>query len=151
MVFKLVPGFLPSQSGFHFTNSYDRGTEYPIVTLPLVGNVVSGDAGNGLCGGFVLAALDLFCHNPRLAPPPNTDKPPAGSPIFNYIVGRLLDSFASPTPSSPTGNAGRVIEWIHTPGHDVLLSFYGWGLARRAIARRTSKRGTRTSRSRRTL
>ena len=105
------------------------------MTLPVVGTIVAGDAGNGLCGGFVLAALDLFRHNPRLLPPPNTevDRPPAGSPIFNYIVGRLLDSFACPTLAFPMGNAARVIEWIHTPGHDVLLSFYGWGLARRVV------------------
>jgi hypothetical protein len=133
MTFTRVPGFLPSQSGFHFKNDYDTGTNYPVVTLPLVGTIVSGDAGNGICGGFVLAALDLFRHKPRLAPPPNTDRPAAGSPIFNYLVGRLLDSLAGPTLEFPAGNGARVIEWIHTPGHDVLLSLYGWGLARRIV------------------
>src|SRR6266481_3557558 len=92
MSFTRMPGFLPSQSGFHFSNTYPHGTAYPVVTLPLVGSIISGDAGNGLCGGFVLAALDLFRHSPRLPPPANTDvdRPPSGSPIFNYIVGRLL-------------------------------------------------------------
>ena len=135
MAFTRVPGFLPSQSGFHFSNSYPSGTSYPVVVLPVVGTIVAGDAGNGLCGGFVLAALDLFRHSPRLLPPPNTDvdRPPAGSPIFNSIVRRLLDSFACPTLAFPMGNAARVIEWIHTPGHDVIVSFYGWGLARRVV------------------
>jgi len=127
MSFTRVPGFLPSQSGFHFSNTYPHGTAYPVVTLPLVGSIISGDAGNGLCGGFVLAALDLFRHSPRLPPPANTDvdRPPSGSPIFNYIVGRLLDSFVP--------NAAKVIEWIHTPGHDVIVSFYGAGLAKRVV------------------
>src|SRR5215470_1712313 len=129
MTFTRVPGFLPSQSGFHFANSYPSGTNYPIVSLPVVGNIVAGDAGNGLCGGFVLAALDLFCHSPRLLPPPDTTLPPAGSPIFNYIVARLMDSFGSP---SRNFNAARVIEWIHTPGHEVQIPIVT-GLAKRVV------------------
>jgi hypothetical protein len=82
----------------------------------------------------VLAALDLFRHTPRLVPPPNTDldRPPNGSPIFNYITQRLIDSFGSVV-QGPHANAARAIEWIRTPGHDVLLSFYGAGLARRVV------------------
>src|SRR5258707_665913 len=60
MSFTRVPGFLPSQSGFHFSNNYPYGTPYPAVNLPIVGTIISGDAGNGLCGGFVMATLDLF-------------------------------------------------------------------------------------------
>jgi hypothetical protein len=131
MGFTRVPGFLPSTSGFHFVNNYQKGTNYPVVSLPIVGTIVAGDAGNGLCGGFVLAALDLFCHNPRFHPPPNgvANQPPAGSPIFNYLVGRLLDSFG-PVNNS---NAAKVIEWIHRPGHDVTVSAFGAGLARRVV------------------
>jgi hypothetical protein len=132
MSFTRVPGFLPSQSGFHFSNDYPPGTPYPAVNLPIVGTVISGDAGNGLCGGFVMATLDLFRHKPRLSPPPNTDRPPPGSPIFNYISGRLLDSFGD-IQQGLHGNALRVIEWIHNPGHDVVVSFYGAGLAQRMI------------------
>jgi hypothetical protein len=47
MAFTRVPGFLPSQSGFHFSNSWPHGTSYPIVNLPVVGPVSGGDAGNG--------------------------------------------------------------------------------------------------------
>jgi hypothetical protein len=134
MAFTRVPGFLPSQSGFHFSNSYPSSTNYPVISLPIVGTIVAGDAGNGLCGGFVLAALDLFCHSPRLSPPnTGTDKPPAGSPIFNYLVARLLDGFGYPNADAPLGNAARVIEWIHTPGHDVTISLFGAGLARRVV------------------
>jgi hypothetical protein len=121
--------FLPSQSGFLFGNSYPPGTNYPVVSLPLVGNIVAGDAANGLCGGFVLAALDLFCHSPRLLPQPDKTPPPSGSPIFNYLVQRLLNSFGVP---SRNFNAGRVIEWIHTPGHEVLVSIVT-GLAKRVV------------------
>ena len=110
MAFTRVPEFLPSQSGFHFSNDWDPGTTYPVVTLPVVGTIVSGDAGNGLCGGFVLAALDLFCHTPRLLPPPNTnqDRPANGSTIFNYITGRLIDSFGD-VAQGTHANAARVI------------------------------------------
>jgi len=127
-----VAGFLPSQSGFHFSNSYPQNTPYPAVSLPIVGPIVAGDAGNGLCGGFVLAALDLFCHSPRLAPPPDTDRPPAGSPIFTYIVGRLMDSFGQPGQGF-AANAARVVEWIHTPDEDVNTAINGPGLGRRVV------------------
>ncbi len=86
MAFTRVPGFLPSQSGFHFANNWPLDTVYPVVTLPIVGTIAGGDAGNGLCGGFVLAALDLFLHSPRLFPPPNTDRPANGSMLFSYIT-----------------------------------------------------------------
>ncbi|MEP6916496.1 MAG: hypothetical protein ABJC89_12660, partial [Acidobacteriota bacterium] len=91
MAFTRVPGFLCSRSGFHFSNRWPVGTVYPVVTLPIVGSIAGGDAGNGLCGGFVMAALDLFRHNPRLLPPANTndDRPANGSAIFSYITDRL--------------------------------------------------------------
>jgi hypothetical protein len=97
-----------------------------------VGPIVSGDAGNGLCGGFVFAALDLFLHQPRLSPPPDTILPPPGGAIFNYIVGRLMDSFGTPAQGG-SANCARVVEWIHTPSHDVAISFYGPGLSRRVV------------------
>jgi hypothetical protein len=132
MAFTRVPGFLPSQSGFHFSNSWPPGTNYPIVNLPVVGPVGGGDAGNGICGGFAFAALDLFCHQPRLAPPPDTALPPVGGPIFNYLVGRLMDSFGTPAQGG-SANAARVVEWIYTPSHDVTISFSGAGLGRRVL------------------
>ena len=54
-MFTRVPEFLPSQSGFHFLNNYPQGTPYPVVNLPVIGPLNLGDAGNGLCGGFVMA------------------------------------------------------------------------------------------------
>jgi hypothetical protein len=128
-----VPGFLPSTSGFHFSNIWPIGTAYPVLNLPVLG-AVTGDAGNGICGGFVFAALDLFLHDPRQAPPANTevDRPQNPSPIFDYLVERLVDSWGTPG-QGLDANAARVVEWITTPGHDVTISFYGAGLARRMI------------------
>ena len=133
MSFTQVPDFLPSQSAFHFSNNYPPGTSYPVVNLPGIGPVNLGDAGNGLCGGFAMATIDLFSHNPRLPPPVNTgdeDRPPAGSPIFNYLTDRLLASFGEP-PQALLGNAMRVIEWIRTPGTDGFPQ--GNGLSRRMV------------------
>jgi hypothetical protein len=130
MSFTRVAGFLPSQNGFHFANNYPSGTAmYPAVSLPLIGTVIAGDAGNGLCGGFVMAALDLFRHNPRLFPPLDVDRPPSGSPMFNYLCDRLLDSFGE-TAQGFYGNAMRVIEWIRTPQTDGILGpGLGWRMA----------------------
>ena len=130
-----VAGFLPSRSGFHFANDYPPNTPYPVITLPIVGPIRAGDAGNGLCGGFVLAALDLFCHAPRLPPPANTgdaQRPAAGTPIFNYIVSRLMDSFG-PLANGLGANAARVVEWIHTPDEDVNTWINNRGLAQRVV------------------
>ena len=133
MAFTRVPGFLPSQSGFHFSNSWPADTKYPAITLPVVGTIASGDASNGLCGGFTLAALDLFCHVPRLSPPPDTTQPAGDSTIFNYLSGRLMDSLGS-VGQGGSANGARVVEWIHTPGHDVVVQLLsGVGLARRVV------------------
>ena len=123
-----VKNFRPSKNGFHFSNSYPSGTAYPAVTLPLLGTIVSGDAGNGLCGGFAFAARDIFqIHQ---VPPPGSSLPPAGGPLFNYLSSRLLQSFGS---SPIYDNAAKVIQWIQTPSHDVTISFYGSGLGDRMV------------------
>ena len=126
-----VPDFLPSTSGFHFGNAYPDGTNYPIVTLPVVGTLISGDAGNGLCGGFVFAALDLFSHKPRLVPPTQITRPAEGSDLFKYLTERLIDSFGSPPDFD---NAAKVIQWIQLPTHDVIAEVLeGAGLSRRMV------------------
>jgi hypothetical protein len=111
-----VPGFLPSVSGLHFSNLFDPGTNYPVITLPVVGTI-SGDAHDGLCGGFVFTVLDMFLHQPRLAPPMTATPPAGGTTLFNYLANRLLDSFAG----SPLPNGVKVIEWIQVPSHDTVF------------------------------
>jgi hypothetical protein len=116
MAFTHVPGFVVGQSGFHFDNRWDVGTTYPVITLPVFGSVAPGDASNGLCGGFVLAALDLFLHTPRLLPPPNTnaERPANGSVLLSYITQRLIDSWGV-VGQGLQANVARTIEWIQTP------------------------------------
>lgn len=107
-----VPSFLPSTSGFHFGNSFPPGTPYPAVWLPVINvPVVFGDAGNGLCGGFVFTVMDLFQRTPRIAPPAQTAPPASNTSKFDYIVKRLLASFGT---SQGFDNAARLITWIQS-------------------------------------
>jgi len=88
-----VPGFLPSTSGMHFINSFP---DEPAVTVPLPdGRTLSaGDAANGLCGGMAFTCRDYFEAGKH--PPVETTPPAEGSPLFEYLVGRLLASFNLP-------------------------------------------------------
>jgi hypothetical protein len=52
-----------------------------------------GDAGNGMCGGMVYTALDLFLAG---TPRPGAAAAPSEGPLFDYIGDRLVDSFALP-------------------------------------------------------
>lgn len=109
-----VPGFIASVNGFHFQNDYSSGT--PDITIPTpFGPVGLGDASNGLCGGFVFAVTDFFIAG--LPPLQNLTKPSGGSPLFDYIVTRLLDSFNGP------GLIAKYYSWMARPSHNTLL----WG------------------------
>ncbi len=91
-VTRQMSGFLPSQNGFHFDNSFD-----PVHTITIqtpFGEIGIGDASKGLCGGMVYAALDYF--NAGRSIPPDRTPPTAGS-LFDYIVERLFFSFDIPT------------------------------------------------------
>lgn len=88
-----VPTFLPSANGLHFPNAFPHE---PLagVTLPWFGQVRIGDAANGLCGGMAFTVRDLF--EAHISPDAETSPPPAGSPRFEYLVRRLIDSFGLP-------------------------------------------------------
>ena len=88
-----VPGFLPSTSGLHFTNYFPSE---PAVQVPLPdGRVLGlGNAANGLCGGMAFTARDYF--ESGRTPPPDTTPPAEGSPLFEFLVSRLLASFNLP-------------------------------------------------------
>jgi hypothetical protein len=120
-----VPGFLPSRNGWPFAN--DLRGNFPVVTLPVIGAIASGNAGNGVCGGFVFTVRDLFEHVPRLVPNPRAAAPAQGSPTFGFLAARYLDSLG-PTDYA---NAAKVIAWTQTPNHDVL---FVWGLGHRMVA-----------------
>lgn len=89
---EVATDFLPSRDGFKFGNSWPE-TPY---ALPFLRNTPFaqkyGDAGMGLCGGMVFAALDYFWTGQVI--PPRTDAPPGEQdPLFLYLVDRLFDSF----------------------------------------------------------
>ena len=81
-------GFVPSQHGFPFPNSYPPGT--PVIEVPTpLGILPIGDASYGVCGGMVFAAVDLFLFGqPRPIEP--------GPPVFRYLCKRLIDSWNMP-------------------------------------------------------
>lgn len=110
-----VPGFEPSVNGLHFTNSWPHEPDL-VVDLGPVGKVPVGDASNGLCGGMVYTVIDVFQSG--LAPIPDTANPAAGSPLFEYLVARLLASFDVPT------GVLRYFEWMNTPDHDTGFWFF---------------------------
>jgi hypothetical protein len=92
MTTQIVPGFLPSTSGFRFPNSFPS---VPLrrIGIPGILSVPIGDASNGLCGGMAFAARDYF-EGER--PPPDDDAAPAEGPLYDYLVERLFDSFSLP-------------------------------------------------------
>jgi hypothetical protein len=87
-----VPGFLPSENGLHFSNCYPHE---PQVVVDFLGHRLEfGDAANGLCGGMVYAVCDYFVAQQPI--PDLVEPPPSGSPLFKFIVRRLLQSFNLP-------------------------------------------------------
>lgn len=115
-----VADFLPSTSGMRFSNHFDSGI--PIVDIPLPGigrSIPVGDAANGVCGGMVYAALDLFVARPRLRVP-DTATPPSGeTPLMTYLTRRLVDSFA--LQYGPGSNVARYLRLMSTPDHDAFI------------------------------
>jgi putative transposon-encoded protein len=115
-----VPGFLPSTSGLQFENHFDHGI--PIMTIPIpgIGMIPLGDAANGVCGGMVYAAMDLYLAHPRLAPPTSRALPAGGSVLMNYILARLVDGFTLQL--GVFSNAYRYIDFMSTLDHDTWVS-----------------------------
>jgi len=86
---RLIEGFLPSTHGFHFANAWPHG---PTVRFgPLDPRIIGvGDAADGLCGGMVYTAADLFVAG--IAVPTDREPFANGSPRFNAIVRRQVES-----------------------------------------------------------
>jgi hypothetical protein len=118
-----VPGFLPSTSGFHFPNAFPHG---PLFRVGLAGvSIPLGDAANGICGGMIFAARDLFESSGP--PPPDRTVPGEGTPLFRYLVARLFASFD--LPRGPL----RYLAWMWMPEGSILRIVAG---RRRRTARR---------------
>jgi hypothetical protein len=110
--------FRPSQHGFPYANSWEQA---PLTTIDLgIAQIPIGNAALGLCGGMVYAALDYFAAGLPI-PPDRPDPAAPGTPLYDYLVQRLIDSFDLPNlpvrlmtimnPAYPdTGAAGNPLE-----------------------------------------
>jgi hypothetical protein len=89
---RVVPGFLPSTSGFRFANSFPQ---VPVrrIGIPGVISIPIGDASDGLCGGMAFAARDYFEASRSVE---QNAAAPSGGPLFEYLVDRLFASFDLP-------------------------------------------------------
>lgn len=129
MATRMVPGFLPSTSGFRFRNSFPK---VPLrwIGIPGVVRMPIGDASNGLCGGMVFAVRDYFEEGRAL--PADADAPASGT-LFDYLVDRLFDSF-----DLPTGPL-RYLELMHPLLPDGETIWSRLGLAPHGRAWRTAR------------
>ena len=84
-----IPDFVPSLNGFHFANRWPPGptARFGVFDPRVVG---IGDASTGLCGGMVYSVADL--HAAKIPVPPDTEPFPNGSPRFQAIVRRQVES-----------------------------------------------------------
>jgi hypothetical protein len=121
-----VPGFLPSQDAFGFVNNWPAE---PAVTVesPL-GRLNLGDASNGLCGGMVFAVRDYL----RAGRTPPEQQPAGGTPLFRFIVDRLITSWDIPR------GVARYYQWMSAGDADTSFDLFGHHVvASRGLAWRT--------------
>ncbi|WP_433365442.1 hypothetical protein ACQPZX_35835 [Actinoplanes sp. CA-142083] len=108
-----MDGFLPSKHGFAFNNSWPS---QPAVVLPTpFGDLRLGNAAGGLCGGMVFAAMDYFLDGRE----PTLDRPPAGDPLYKFIVSRLIDSWHVPA------GVAQYYQWMSLPDGDHTMKVFG--------------------------
>jgi hypothetical protein len=102
------------------------------VSVPLgagalrIGTLGIGNAGRGLCGGMVFAALDYW--HAGVAPP--AEPPEPGTPLFRFIVRRLVDSWRLPA------GVARYYRWMLLPDGDKRAGARPAGVASRTTQRR---------------
>jgi hypothetical protein len=83
-----IPRFAPATHGFPFPNWFPPRT--PVFTLPTpFGTIPIGDAHNGLCGGMIFTAMDLY-HFDLPVPQGHSQ------PLFGYFARRLIESWNLP-------------------------------------------------------
>jgi hypothetical protein len=87
-----VEGFRPSSGAFHFQN---RWPDVPLFTIELGAlKIPIGTAAGGLCGGMAFAVRDF--RQAGVALPIGSDCPAAGTPLYQYLVKRLWESWNVP-------------------------------------------------------
>jgi hypothetical protein len=105
--------FSPLTHGFAFTNSWPSA---PAVSIPTpFGSIGIGNAAAGLCGGMVFAALDYW----RAQKPSPVNQPAPGTPLYQFIVRRLIHSW-----NVPAGVA-EYYQWMNLPDGDSSLTVFG--------------------------
>jgi hypothetical protein len=120
------PGFLPSRHGFAFMNSWPSA---PAVQIPTpLGTLGVGNAARGLCGGMVFAALDYWHAGIR----PPAEQPVPGSPLYRYVVRRLIESWRIPV------GVAQYYQWMNLPDGNTRVYLRGRHvLTRRGVSWRT--------------
>jgi hypothetical protein len=118
--------FLASHNGFAFTNSWP---DEPAVVLETpFGPINVGDASKGLCGGMAFAALDYWYADGI----PPASRPDQGSPLYDFIVKRLVDSWHVPA------GVAQYFQWMNLPDGDAGFDVFGRHvLTERGLAWRT--------------
>jgi hypothetical protein len=105
--------FLASRDGFAYHNSWPS---QPAVRLQTpFGKIDIGNAKGGLCGGMVFAALDYW-HAGRL---PSTEQPAAGTPVYKFLVRRIVDSWHVPV------GIAQYYQWMGLPDGDNAYTAFG--------------------------
>jgi hypothetical protein len=105
--------FSPLTDGFAFTNSWPSA---PVVSIPTpFGNIGIGNAAAGLCGGMVFAALDYW----HAQEPPPVNQPAPGTPLYEFIVRRMIDSWHVPA------GVAEYYQWMNLPDGDSTFSIFG--------------------------
>ena len=114
--------------GFPFTNSWPDEPAVSIST-PL-GAIGIGNAADGLCGGMVFAALDYW----YAGLPVPVEQPAPGTPLFSFLVRRIIDSWRVPT------GVAQYYSWMNLPEADAGFTAFG----RRVIVERGVRSRTLT-------
>lgn len=83
-----------------------------MMPIPGHGSLGIGNAARGLCGGMVFAALDYWHAEAK----PPAARPAAGTPLYQFIVHRLIDSWHLPS------GVLRYYRWMNLPDGDVRLT-----------------------------
>jgi hypothetical protein len=105
--------FLPSEHAFAFTNPWP--SQPAVVLATPFGGIDIGNAAAGLCGGMVFAAFDYW-HTGALPPPA---RPGADTPLYGYIVRRLVDSWHLPA------GVTQYFQWMNLPDGDSGFTVFG--------------------------
>ena len=105
--------FAPTADGFAFTNSWP---DQPAISIPTpFGDIGIGNAADGLCGGMVFAALDYWYAGET----PPAAQPAAGTPLYQFVVRRLIDSWHIPA------GVAEYYQWMNLPDADSSVSVLG--------------------------